>query len=133
MTEQDVVFLFDVDNTLVDNDRVQDDLRNHLERESGAENRDRYWAYSNNQLRRLGYVQTIRRSRLGHEHSAFDNVGIPGGLFANRPGSRQSSTFAVDGDPVGWRCRLPASGKFSVPIVGSRRGPDLIHKGADAG
>jgi FMN phosphatase YigB (HAD superfamily) len=26
MTLQDVVFLFDVDNTLVDNDRVQDDL-----------------------------------------------------------------------------------------------------------
>ena len=44
MTLQDVVFLFDVDNTLVDNDRVQDDLRKHLERESGPENRDRYWA-----------------------------------------------------------------------------------------
>jgi hypothetical protein len=44
MTAQDVVFLFDVVNTLVDNDRVQDDLRKHLERESGPENRDRYWA-----------------------------------------------------------------------------------------
>ena len=32
MTLQDVVFLFDVDNTLVDNDRVQDDLRKHLSR-----------------------------------------------------------------------------------------------------
>ena len=40
MTSQDVVFLFDVDNTLVDNDRVQDDLRKHLERESGPESRD---------------------------------------------------------------------------------------------
>jgi hypothetical protein len=27
----EVVFLFDVDNTMLDNDRVQDDLRNHLE------------------------------------------------------------------------------------------------------
>jgi len=34
-----VVFLFDVDNTLLDNDRVQDDLRNHLEPEFGAETR----------------------------------------------------------------------------------------------
>ena len=34
---QKVVFLFDVDNTLLDNDRVQDDLRNHLEHEFGAE------------------------------------------------------------------------------------------------
>ena len=29
-----IVFLFDVDNTLLDNDRVQDDLTNHLERGS---------------------------------------------------------------------------------------------------
>ena len=32
----EVVFLFDVDNTLLDNDRVQDDLRNHLEHEFGS-------------------------------------------------------------------------------------------------
>jgi FMN phosphatase YigB (HAD superfamily) len=38
------VFLFDVDNTLLDNDRVQDDLRSHLEREFGPETRDRYFA-----------------------------------------------------------------------------------------
>ena len=30
--KSELVFLFDVDNTLLDNDRVQDDLRNHLER-----------------------------------------------------------------------------------------------------
>jgi len=39
----EIVFLFDVDNTLLDNDRVQNDLMNHLEREFGAESRDRYW------------------------------------------------------------------------------------------
>jgi hypothetical protein len=45
MTSPDeVVFLFDVHNTLLDNDRVQDDLRRHLERESGPESWDRYWA-----------------------------------------------------------------------------------------
>jgi hypothetical protein len=32
----EVVFLFDLDNTLLENDRVQDDLRNHLEREFGG-------------------------------------------------------------------------------------------------
>ena len=31
-TQSDLVFLFDVDNTLVDNDGVQDDMREHLER-----------------------------------------------------------------------------------------------------
>ena len=37
----DVVFLLDPDNTLLDNDHVIDDLRNHLEREFGPESRDR--------------------------------------------------------------------------------------------
>jgi FMN phosphatase YigB (HAD superfamily) len=31
----EVVFLFDVDNTLLDNDRVEKDLRGHMEREFG--------------------------------------------------------------------------------------------------
>jgi FMN phosphatase YigB (HAD superfamily) len=39
----EVVFLLDVDNTLLDNDRVQADLRDHLAFEFGAESRDRYW------------------------------------------------------------------------------------------
>ena len=38
-----VVFLVDVDNTLLDNDHIQNDLREHLEREFGAACRDRYW------------------------------------------------------------------------------------------
>ena len=40
----DIAFLVDCDNTLLDNDRVQADLRDHLEREFGVESRDRYWA-----------------------------------------------------------------------------------------
>jgi FMN phosphatase YigB (HAD superfamily) len=38
-----IVFLFDVDNTLIDNDRVQADLKEHLEQEYGIAARDRYW------------------------------------------------------------------------------------------
>ena len=34
-TADGVVFLVDCDNTLLDNDRVQDDLRDHLAREFG--------------------------------------------------------------------------------------------------
>ena len=36
----DVVFLLDVDNTLLDNDHIIDDLRNHLEREFGPKRAD---------------------------------------------------------------------------------------------
>src|SRR6185369_1474387 len=42
--DNDVVFLFDVDNTLLDNDRLIEDLRRYLDREFGREIRDRYFA-----------------------------------------------------------------------------------------
>ena len=68
MTSPDkVVFLFDVDNTLLDNDRVEDDLRNHLEREFGAESRDRYWAILEELRAELGYADylgALQRYRL---------------------------------------------------------------------
>ena len=51
----EVVALFDVDNTLLDNDRVQNDLRNHLECEFGAETRDRYWAIFEEMRAEFGY------------------------------------------------------------------------------
>jgi len=44
MTLSKIVFLVDVDNTLLDNDRIQSDLKRHLEREFGAACRERYWA-----------------------------------------------------------------------------------------
>jgi FMN phosphatase YigB (HAD superfamily) len=64
---QKVVFLFDVDNTLLDNDRVQDDLRNHLEREFGAETRGRYWAIFEEMRAEFGYsdyLGALQRYRL---------------------------------------------------------------------
>ena len=39
---EDFVFLLDIDNTLLDNDRVRDDIREHLEHEFGTTCRDRY-------------------------------------------------------------------------------------------
>jgi len=54
-SSQKVVFLFGVDNTLLDNDRVQDDLRNHLEREFGVETRDRYWEIFEEMRSEFGY------------------------------------------------------------------------------
>jgi len=64
---KEVLFLFDVDNTLLDNDRVQDDLRNHLEREFGAETRDRYWAIFEEMRVEFGYTHylgALQRYRL---------------------------------------------------------------------
>jgi hypothetical protein len=42
-----VIFLVDLDNTLLDNDHIQNALGEHLEREFGAACRDRYWSAGN--------------------------------------------------------------------------------------
>ena len=64
----DVVFLLDVDNTLIDNDRVQADLRAHLAREFGPASRDRYWSIFEALREELGYADylgALQRYRLG--------------------------------------------------------------------
>jgi FMN phosphatase YigB (HAD superfamily) len=53
--DSEVVFLVDVDNTLLDNDRIQSDLRRHLEQRFGASCRDRYWAILEELFETLGY------------------------------------------------------------------------------
>ena len=69
MTSPDgIVFLLDCDNTLLDNDRVQDDLRDHLAIEFGSDSRDRYWAIFEQLRAELGYADylgALQRYRLG--------------------------------------------------------------------
>src|SRR6266567_4732054 len=55
----DVVFLFDVDNTLSDNDRVQAHLSEHLEQTYGAVTRDRYWEIFEQLRSELGYADYL--------------------------------------------------------------------------
>lgn len=72
-TPDDVVFLLDCDNTLLDNDVVQEDLREHLARELGPASRDRYWAILEQQRSELGYVDylgALQRYRLADESDA---------------------------------------------------------------
>ncbi len=54
-----VVFLLDVDNTLLDNDRVIVDLRRHLVHEFGAESAERYWAIFEQLRTELGYADYL--------------------------------------------------------------------------
>ncbi len=55
----DVVFLLDVDNTLLDNDRLVDDLRLYLGREFGAACAGRYWALFEQLREELGYADYL--------------------------------------------------------------------------
>src|ERR1700688_1879600 len=63
------VFLVDVDNTLLDNDGVQQDLKDHLERAYGRDGRDRYWKILEELFLELGYrdyLGALQRLRAEH-------------------------------------------------------------------
>jgi FMN phosphatase YigB (HAD superfamily) len=53
------IFLFDVDNTLLDNDEVTADLRDHLDREVGHERQERYWSIFEELRTELGYADYL--------------------------------------------------------------------------
>ena len=57
--DKTVVFLFDVDNTLIDNDRVQAHLSEHLEQAYGVTARDRYWEIFEQLRSELGYADYL--------------------------------------------------------------------------
>jgi FMN phosphatase YigB (HAD superfamily) len=64
----EVVFLLDVDNTLLDNDHIVADLDEHLVNEFGDESRDRYWEIFEALRAELGYADylgALQRYRVG--------------------------------------------------------------------
>ena len=120
-TAADLVFLLDVDNTLLDNDRVQDDLRDHLEREFGAASRDRYWAIFEALRTELGYadylgaLQRYRMEDLSDTRLLLISSFLVDYPFASRlyPGSTRrhppASVARIDGDFFRRGCRVSAA------------------------
>ena len=87
---RDLVLLFDVDNTLLDNDRIVSDLREHLEREFGPEGRDRYFAIFEKLNAELGYMdylgalQLYRNEDMGDPRLLMMSSFLVDYPFANR-------------------------------------------------
>jgi FMN phosphatase YigB (HAD superfamily) len=123
------VFLFDVDNTLLDNDRVQKDLRDHLEREYGAECRDQYWAILEELFTTLGYrdyLGALQRYRVEHHCDPhllamssflvdypFANRLYPGSLDALEHAAKFGTTVILsDGDVVFQPRKVERAGIF---------------------
>jgi FMN phosphatase YigB (HAD superfamily) len=80
MSPRKTVFLFDVDNTLLDNDAVIAELSAHLEREIGTERERAYWAIFEALRSELGYADylgALQRYRTAYPHD-------PGTLAASR-------------------------------------------------
>lgn len=85
---QDIVFLLDVDNTLLDNDRVILDLRQHLERAFGHASAERYWACFEQLRSELGYADylgALQRYRMDELSDALSD-----------PRLLEMSTFLID-------------------------------------
>ena len=64
-----IVFLVDVDNTLLDNDAIQQDLKDHLAENYGEATRDRYWRILEDLFVELGYrdyIGALQRYRDEH-------------------------------------------------------------------
>jgi len=131
MPSNTVVFFFDVDNTLLDNDRVIRDLRRHLEREVGQKHSDHYWEIFKQLRAELGYADylgALQRYRIEHPSDpklltvSYFLVNYP---FANRlyPNSldviehcRQWGQVVIlsDGDVVFQPRKVERSGIFEA-------------------
>jgi FMN phosphatase YigB (HAD superfamily) len=126
-----VVFLLDCDNTLLDNDRVQEDLRRHLTREFGAENCARYWEIFEALRVELGYADylgALQRYRLGDLHDPklllmsawlvdypFADRVYPGALAALEHLQRIGPTVILsDGDVVFQPRKIERSGLWDA-------------------
>ncbi len=90
MNRHDLVLLFDVDNTLLDNDKVERDLRRHLERIFGVERQARYWEIFEELRSELGYadylgaLQRYRIENLRDPHLLEISLFLVDYPFANR-------------------------------------------------
>ena len=85
---EDIVFLLDVDNTLLDNDRIIADLQGRLEREFGMPNASRYWTIFEKLRIELGYADylgALQRYRPDSEPRTGDDSRL-----------LQMSTFLID-------------------------------------
>jgi FMN phosphatase YigB (HAD superfamily) len=130
-----VVFLFDVDNTLLDNDRVSADLRAHLEAEVGEDCGRRYWELFEELRNELGYadylgaLQRYRNDRprdlrvLTVAHFLisypFANRLFPGALDAlDHCATMGTTAILSDGDVVFQPLKISRAGLYDA--VGGR-------------
>jgi hypothetical protein len=98
-----IVFLFDVDNTLLDNDQVQADLQKHLAEEVEARGAKLYWAFFEDLRRRLGYADylgALQRFAPAGGLALFDRLSICQPPLRQFPGRSQTRRALGSGGVV---------------------------------
>ena len=126
-----VAFLLDVDNTLLDNDRIIEDLKDHLTQAFGVECQRRYWAIFEKRRSELGYadyLDALQRYRAENPRDPhfvrisyylldypFDNRLFPGSLgVIQRLGTWGQTIILSDGDVVFQPRKIERSGLFEA-------------------
>ena len=124
---EQVVFLFDVDNTLIDNDRIAADLKRYLTKEVGEGRQQQYWEIFEQLRAELGYADylgALQRYRVKHPrepHLLAVSSFLVNYPFANRlfPGSLDAlehvrsfgpTVILSDGDVVFQPLKVERSG-----------------------
>lgn len=127
MPHNNVVFLFDVDNTLLDNDRVTADLKRFLVRELGEDREKQYWKIFEQLRAELGYADylgALQRYRAKHPRDShilsvstflinypFANRLFPDSLDAVDRAKREGKAVIMsDGDAVFQPRKIERSG-----------------------
>lgn len=130
-TAKQIVFLVDVDDTLLANDRIQEDLQRHIERQFGRKNRERFWAIQERLFDELGYrdyLGALQRFRVEHPYEPhlitaanylvdypFANRLYPGALDVLEKFRRWGRTVIfTDGDVVFQPRKVERSGIFEA-------------------
>ena len=131
MDKSGTVFLFDVDNTLLDNDRVTKDLRRFLDKEVGEERSRSYWEIFERLRSELGYADylgALQRYRLTHPYEShllavstylinypFANRLFPNSLDVVEQCSEMGQVVILtDGDVVFQPRKIERSGLFEA-------------------
>jgi len=97
MTPHPVVFLIDVDNTLLDNDRIQRDLKDHLEHAYGSAARERYWQVLDDLFAELGYRDYLGAlQRYRNEHPREVELLAMSGYLIDYPFADRLFPAAID-------------------------------------
>lgn len=126
-----VVFLLDVDNTLLDNDQVTADLKQYLTAEIGEQRQERYWAIFEELRTELGYADylgALQRYRV--EHPSDSHVLSVSSFMLNYPFAERlyprsldvirhlaqwgPTVILTDGDVVFQPLKIERSGLFDA-------------------
>src|SRR5271155_2795007 len=125
------VFLLDVDNTLLNNDRVAEDLKRFLTREVGADRQERYWVIFEEIRQEVGYADylgALQRYRVENPHephlfevsSFFINYPFANRLFPSSLDVIEhldafgTTVVLTDGDVVFQPQKIERSGIFEA-------------------